>query len=508
MSPLKLTVLIAMVLMGTMLHAQTIAIPPSNFGEPGAGISAENPYFISNLSNLRWLSETTSAWGSNSTRYYYRQTADIDATETITWNEGLGFSPIGYGGEELNDFPNMLPFLSNYDGGGFTISNLYINRPSKISVGLFGRADRANINNIILDNVFVIGDFAVGGLVGVFCIDIEDPNAFAHLYNNHVNGVVEGRMNVGGLAGYVLHYATEVFNNSASVNVTGHTQVGGLIGLNAGAICKESFSTGNVSGVLYVGGAIGLTFLGAGEVYNSPITDIFATGNVIGSESVGGLVGYCWAAIIDRSYATGNVMGTTHVGGLIGTLAPFVIGNGVTPSYLKNSVYDIQTTGINDTVGEIHPIGAEIINSTGRNTIEMKTLSTYTDLNWDFANIWEIDAELNNGYPFLRNAQPLTDYDVTIPKTTSMLYANFPNPFNPSTTISFYIEKAGNVCLDIFNVKGQKILTLVNEYRQSGNHSIIWNGKDISGREVVSGIYFYRLVTNDYTNVKKMVMLK
>ena len=96
------------------------------------------------------------------------------------------------------------------------------------------------------------------------------------------------------------------------------------------------------------------------------------------------------------------------------------------------------------------------------------------------------------------------------------LFQNYPNPFNPSTIISFSVTqnaKSGSdgfsfVTLEIYNLKGQKVKTLLRETCESGNHSIIWNGDDDSGKSVSSGIYLYKLDVGDYHKVRKMILLK
>jgi WD40 repeat protein len=85
---------------------------------------------------------------------------------------------------------------------------------------------------------------------------------------------------------------------------------------------------------------------------------------------------------------------------------------------------------------------------------------------------------------------------------------NHPNPFNPETTIEYSIKEDSNVQIEIYNIKGQKVQTLVNEIREAGYHSVIWNGKDSSGRPVASGIYFYKMKTDNYQKIRKMVLLK
>ena len=85
---------------------------------------------------------------------------------------------------------------------------------------------------------------------------------------------------------------------------------------------------------------------------------------------------------------------------------------------------------------------------------------------------------------------------------------NYPNPFNPSTTISFSIPTVMMCSLDIYNIRGQKVRTLLNENKLAGRHSIVWDGKDTNGRSVSSGVYFYRLTTPNRTQTSKMLLMK
>ncbi|MDP8267524.1 MAG: T9SS type A sorting domain-containing protein, partial [Candidatus Tenebribacter davisii] len=85
---------------------------------------------------------------------------------------------------------------------------------------------------------------------------------------------------------------------------------------------------------------------------------------------------------------------------------------------------------------------------------------------------------------------------------------NYPNPFNPTTTISYDLNNNSKVKLEIFNIKGQKVLTLEDGEKIAGHHNIVWNGKDSEGRSVSSGVYFYKLDTEDYSSVKKMILMK
>jgi len=86
---------------------------------------------------------------------------------------------------------------------------------------------------------------------------------------------------------------------------------------------------------------------------------------------------------------------------------------------------------------------------------------------------------------------------------------NYPNPFNPETTIAFSIaNNAQHTQLEIYNIKGQKVKTLVNEQLEVGRYKAIWKGTDNSGRKVASGIYFYKFNTNDYHKINKMILIK
>jgi uncharacterized repeat protein (TIGR01451 family) len=88
------------------------------------------------------------------------------------------------------------------------------------------------------------------------------------------------------------------------------------------------------------------------------------------------------------------------------------------------------------------------------------------------------------------------------------LNGNYPNPFNPATTISFSVAKAGNVDLRVYNTKGQLVRTLVSEAKKEGRHTIVWNGLDNNGKSVSSGMYLYRMQTGNFISTHKMMLIK
>jgi hypothetical protein len=85
---------------------------------------------------------------------------------------------------------------------------------------------------------------------------------------------------------------------------------------------------------------------------------------------------------------------------------------------------------------------------------------------------------------------------------------NYPNPFNPKTKIGYFIPKASQVKLEVFNILGQRVRTLVDEVQTAGKKEVTWDGKDESANEVASGVYFYKLQAGDFTQTKKMVLIR
>jgi len=88
------------------------------------------------------------------------------------------------------------------------------------------------------------------------------------------------------------------------------------------------------------------------------------------------------------------------------------------------------------------------------------------------------------------------------------LQQNFPNPFNPSTVIKFELPVAGHATLTVYNVLGQEVRTLADDFYVTGSHEVEWDGRDNSGRQVSSGVYLYRLQAGDFNQTRKMVLLK
>ena len=97
--------------------------------------------------------------------------------------------------------------------------------------------------------------------------------------------------------------------------------------------------------------------------------------------------------------------------------------------------------------------------------------------------------------------------DLTLPETF-VLYQNYPNPFNPETNISYDLPKDGLVSVNVYDMKGTLVKTLVNDVQSSGYRTLKWNGTNDKGQKVSAGLYLYRIEAEGFTDTKKMALIK
>ncbi|GEM_PF-6173427 len=335
----------------------------------------------------------------------YRQMADIDLSGYSNWE------PIG----DINE-----PFTGSYDGNGFTLYNLNINRPTKEYVGLFGNVlisnnEGVHIRNCTLHNANVIGKSRCGTLIGR--MSAVGTNSYdGSIYNCHATGRIVGTSIVGGIIGSTGFLWCEITNCSydgtaqgskGGKGVTG--MIGGLIGaggsVGAPIIIKHCSANVQVSGGSEIGGL-------AGALMNGEIRECFSIGDVtfIQDENkspedegyVGGLVGYANLYIYD-SFFIGNVNGpnnASYVGGFCGVIlnafncycVAVVAGNMASafakePYPIYSCYYNGDTTDKSDEKAFL------------KSTNQMKQQQTFE--NWNFDNIWMLTPSVNEGYPFL-----------------------------------------------------------------------------------------------------------
>ncbi|OQY30057.1 MAG: hypothetical protein B6244_02010 [Candidatus Cloacimonetes bacterium 4572_55] len=125
---------------------------------------------------------------------------------------------------------------------------------------------------------------------------------------------------------------------------------------------------------------------------------------------------------------------------------------------------------------------------------------------WNFlwpALDWVLGWEISNPSPISITPEQI----ITTSKTCSLLQ-NYPNPFNPITTIIFEIPKTSEVYMEIYDVSGKFVRNLVDKPMEIGYHSVVWDGVDEQGKDVSSGIYFYKIEAGKFENTKKMVLLR
>ncbi|MCH8519678.1 MAG: hypothetical protein LAT82_02890 [Nanoarchaeota archaeon] len=170
----------------------------------------------------------------------YKLVSDIDCSQTTTWNSGEGFIPLG----SLSE-----PFEGEFNGNGFTIDNLYINR-NQNSQGLFGATTQATIiRNVAIENAQISSSQNGIGILG------GSLNSVGLIQNIYVQGEVTGNNNVGGLIGELN--SGSIRNVHSNVDVSGSQRVGGLIGLVEESTIDSSYSISQVSGSSSEGGFVG-----------------------------------------------------------------------------------------------------------------------------------------------------------------------------------------------------------------------------------------------------------
>ncbi len=126
------------------------------------------------------------------------------------------------------------------------------------------------------------------------------------------------------------------------------------------------------------------------------------------------------------------------------------------------------------------------------------------------ANLHIINNDYDEGYfeiPVILTVGPPIEAEAILLAITQ-LHQNHPNPFNPTTTISFDLVNTGKITLNVYNIKGELVRTLASENYPAGQNSILWNGEDNNGSSVSSGIYFYSLKAGDHEETKKMILMK
>lgn len=319
----------------------------------------EDPYIITTIHELNGMRQDLTA--------SYRLMNDLDLADSVVWNGGLGWEPVGPSGW----------FTGSFDGGGYAIRNLTINRPHLSYQGLFRRVDEASLSDFRLQNVHLLVGGAGGGLAGeVRSSSVEQVAVTGTVIGSIAAGNIS---QTGGLAGSVSLSVLDGVSFAGTVQ--GGAQAGGLVGRTwTGGEIRRAYTTGTVKGGDQVGGLVGYLHEGVAN-----ISDTYSQASVTGTNSVGGLIGQIYTGAVDRSYSTGVVSGAgQYVGGLVG----------VSSGTAAASFWDVDTSG--------QPASAE---GTGKTTAQMQQRATFEDAGWDFASVWGIQEGAS--YPYLLALLPL-----------------------------------------------------------------------------------------------------
>ncbi len=502
----------------------------------GGDGTANNPYQIATTDDLLYLSLHPYDWSK-----HFLQTANLtfNADETqVDWNQdgtpafGNGFSPIG----------NMTTkFTGNYDGNGYSISNLSIenNTPTSTLLGLFGMTNGATIDQVHLVDAFVSstyydpidpeGSSLIGSLIGsavgtqvTNCLSeglyvrgwervgglIGNASGSTSISNTQAEGQVlllnATSENAGGLLGFAS--MTTITSSAAKVNVqgAGGQYVGGFVGnLQTGSLCSKSWANGNVSGDFGVGGFAGLA-------ENSVVSESTALGTVTGSRRTGGFVGYLRFSSSNtgvlNSYATGAVVRSSGSDVEFGAFCGLNWDASITNSYATGT---ITYTGGTDPSDKGF-VGAEVdspsyadnyfntdlsnqSSATGASALsseQMRSQGNFTD--WNFTPVsgqWSIHTANYLSFPYL---QSLT-YDVpgaspAVIPIPGLLAVDAPSSITPSAASTC---PGQTITLTANGVQGT-----VNWYTASCSGTLLGTGNTINITSTETATYYAKNEVN------------
>ena len=344
------------------LKAETTSQMPNGWTNGSGGV-------ISTLAELRWLSETTDAWDED-----WELGANIDASDTRTWNNGKGFYPIGRHTTQNDISSELNHFEGNFDGRYYKISNLYISSSARL-IGLFGNAKGSQIKNVGLTQIDYSYDSTaisyVGGIAGIL-----DENS--NIYNSFVSGQINTKdttanVSIGGISGSMHYETTSISNSHVNLNFNAPNSLIGGISAQAAGEVTLCFSVGYIIG-RQAGGII---------AHGPQVYENFSAANITG-DTVGGIGVNPSNGNENTGHHTNHAIGQINInkmgGGIFGYNPPFV---GIAGSI--NNYFDTNTTSISVGIGN-----QNIARITPLSTIEFAEASNFPD--WDFNTVWEINT--------------------------------------------------------------------------------------------------------------------
>ncbi len=287
-------------------------------------------------------------------------------------------------------------FKGTFDGKGYKIYNLVVNRPADNNNGLFGSVEGGTIQNVGLIGGSITGKYYTGGLIGELDENVDAwPTVVPYtILNCYSTATIIGQLSTGGLIGQIkcayedcliaLCYATGDVTDIRSATCSAGGLIGNAFFTNSHLLVRQCFATGDVSAADASGDAGGL--IGSPNAFY--IRDCYARGNVLAGDDAGGLLSNLGGAYVDNCFSTGKPTGG-DIGGLIGGTTAF-------PETVTNSFWDKTTSEIATSAGD----------EVGKTTAQMKSIVTFQAAGWVISRIWGMTVTCNNGYPCLIGVNP------------------------------------------------------------------------------------------------------
>ena len=310
-----------------------------NFAFDGGTGTEIDPYQISNICQLQNIDADNimidSVMHNNLLNKNYILIADIDANYTRNWDSEKGFDPIG-------DGSGTNPYTGIFDGNGYAIHNLYINRPNTDYVGLFayiGSSGNGEVKKVAVVHADIVGRNTVGGIAG---------NISGSMRSSVVSGSISGEGTVGGLFGNENVGGNAKENNISSVSIKATANNAGI---HIGSYSASSGSQNNLNNNIGVGSVLAGDYVGiAGTLLNSSVFNNNLGLASINGNIVGGLVGQRQQFQDNIDNANNNYWNTEISGQAqgVGTGSPSTAGNPVTSDVITDSTNSLSGLGFGD----------------------------------------------------------------------------------------------------------------------------------------------------------------
>lgn len=413
--------------------------------------------------------------------------------------------------------------------------------------GLIGKTEGNTSYNVVV-NCYSTGDVTGTGEIGGFI----GHSANGWIRKSYSTGNVEGAFNVGGFVGLNFRDIKNSYSLGNVIRKAGSTAstIGGFVGQHSDLTILNSYSIGSVAAfdgdALTNNGFVGGVDEGGSPIFTACFWDTENSGQTTSTGTATGL-----ETSVMQTYATFSNAGWDFKGESVnGTDYIWNIGNGRNDGYpyldwqypsddatlpvtlssftvtfnASNTVSIFWTTQSESNMVGYHILRAEsnelkdavrltnnIIKSSNQAVETRYSIideSTEEDTEYFY---WIQSVEYSGTSEFFGPVSVKTnriDEENPVIPLVTQLNSAYPNPFNPSTSISFDLAEKAGVNIEIFNIKGQKVKSLINEEISAGRHSVVWNGQDENHKKVSSGVYFYKMQAGKYIKINKMIMMK